>query len=407
MHSHHHHKRKSNKTQPKSVQEEEEYLPHRHYPPVFNKSHINVAFLGDSLMYFNDLPRFVQALGTSLGNCSIYQNSCLRGGASLKGLFHKGNAMQDKFHTPNAIISIQNQTETKQDHTIYDYGACTVTQLLTGVAPLVHEPHPVSIHSQNHDPCFEDPVYAAYADNYFRQIFLGHDTTIDGDTTTTSASTFSWDFAVLNDAVDNPARRQSRQKGLHTLKHDYIPLFQQSKVIPIFLWTHAYHAWEISAQHWAAPSLTDIANATSLTGVGYRAYARLVSSHLPSFQQARIAPAALAFLTVYEENRTMWTQLFNIADHVHSSPAGTFLEGLVVYHTMTGQLPPYSDDVAPGILFQSARMLQHSWEVSNPMVTSDQAKYLYNVAYRVVVQGHIPSTYIHYPMGTVSIERGE
>lgn len=401
------HTKKTHHARKNTLPQGDEYLPRRHYPSLLNETSVNIAFLGDSLMYFNDLPRFVQVLGTNWGNLNhIYQNSCLRGGASLAGLFRKGNAMYDKFHTNQAIIS---NNKTNNNHTMYDYGACTVSQLLTGVAPLVHEPHPVSNHSQNHDPCFEDPLYATYADDYFRRLFFG-----DEDKRTKTASKFEWDFVVLNDAVDNPARRKSRKKALHALQHDYVPIFLQSKVVPVFLWTHAYRAWDISAAHWMAPSLMDIANATSLTGAGYRNYARLVSSHLPPAQKARIAPAALAFLTVYEENRTLWTELFNIADHVHSSPAGTFLEGLVLYHTITGQLPPYhpvdndyDDDMLLHVssLFESARMMQHRWEVPNPMVTPEQAKYLYDVSHRVVVQGHIPSTYIHYPLDVVATER--
>ena len=50
-----------------------------------------IAFLGNSILYFNDCPRLVaQMLGTE-------QDSCLRGGATLTTLWEKGNGMQDKF----------------------------------------------------------------------------------------------------------------------------------------------------------------------------------------------------------------------------------------------------------------------------------------------------------------------
>ena len=48
-----------------------------------------VAFLGNSILYYNDTPRLVEALGSG----SIAQDSCLRGGVTFAQLLRDGNGM--------------------------------------------------------------------------------------------------------------------------------------------------------------------------------------------------------------------------------------------------------------------------------------------------------------------------
>ena len=67
-----------------------------------NRGGVRVAYLGNSIQYFNDCPRFL----TNLSQGAIaQQDSCLRGGASLVTLWTKGNGMQHKFATMNAKIT--------------------------------------------------------------------------------------------------------------------------------------------------------------------------------------------------------------------------------------------------------------------------------------------------------------
>jgi hypothetical protein len=80
---------------------------------------ISIAFIGNSILYFNDCPRLVQhMLQQRFG--TVIQDSCLRGGATLPSLLEKGNGMKDKFQTLPAV---------KADGS-HDIGAATVKDLL-------------------------------------------------------------------------------------------------------------------------------------------------------------------------------------------------------------------------------------------------------------------------------------
>jgi hypothetical protein len=88
-----------------------------------NEEEFRVAFLGNSMLYFNDCPRlFEQMLMTRYVNKKVRQDSCLRGGASLVSLWEKGNGMGTKFATPPAALPNSNE---------YDIGALTVQALLS------------------------------------------------------------------------------------------------------------------------------------------------------------------------------------------------------------------------------------------------------------------------------------
>lgn len=80
---------------------------------------ISVAHLGNSIQYFNDCPRFLEHMLNEKYE-SVHQDSCLRGGANVTGLFGKGNGMKEKFATPNA----------RNTDGTYDVGSMTVSDLL-------------------------------------------------------------------------------------------------------------------------------------------------------------------------------------------------------------------------------------------------------------------------------------
>ena len=76
---------------------------------------IAMAFLGNSMQYKNDCPRLVQQmvvqqaaavliLTSRITTTLVLQDSCLRGGASLPGLWRNGNGMAEKFATPPAAV---------------------------------------------------------------------------------------------------------------------------------------------------------------------------------------------------------------------------------------------------------------------------------------------------------------
>jgi hypothetical protein len=336
------------------------------------------------MFYFNDFPRFFQVLAS--GKHTIYQNSCLQGGGSVPSLWLEGNAMFPQFRTDRAIVATgredANGNTTESDRVIYDYGACTVPQLLTGTDDRLDDPGyavPADTNATNLNPCRADRDYLAYTQDTYPQ-----------------STPSKWDFVLINDMTRNPARLKTRARSLQFLESFYVPLLQRTGAVPVFLWTHAYSTD-------AAVNLTgleDVANFTSLTLVGYTEYAKLLQQHLPASQAPRIAPVGLAFLTVYEENVGIWRTLFH-SDHLHASPSGTFLQGLCIYHTLFGELPDQRAVVRRDMasLWKTARMMQHAWEPPNPFPSRRRAAYLYNVAQRVLVQGHVPAAFINYQNG--------
>eukprot|EP00929_Paragymnodinium_shiwhaense_P106116 TRINITY_DN71262_c0_g1_i1.p1 TRINITY_DN71262_c0_g1~~TRINITY_DN71262_c0_g1_i1.p1 ORF type:complete len:399 (-),score=73.45 TRINITY_DN71262_c0_g1_i1:480-1622(-) len=81
--------------------------------------HLRVAFVGNSYIYFNDVPRLLQALHH--GPDKVETGDCLLGGSSWKSLLKKGNGMEKKFQSPNALLPDGS----------YDIGAPTVQALLS------------------------------------------------------------------------------------------------------------------------------------------------------------------------------------------------------------------------------------------------------------------------------------
>lgn len=274
-----------------------------------------VAFVGNSMFYFNDFPRFF----VELTGGRIWQDSCLHGGASIASLVKEGNGMYPQFQTDNALIEIRSSDPNRS---IYDYGACTVQQLLTGQDDRLDDPgYAISedaVKANHYNPCRVNPEYLRYA--------------------TEHVTRKQWDFVLINDNTRNPARAATRALGLQTLELFHVPWILQSGAIPVFLATHAYHV-DANTSALNMTGLDDIAQFTSLTYAGYRAYSRLLQGLLPPHQQPRIAPVGLAFLLVHEERYDMWLQLFH-SDHLHASPSGTFLQGCIIYHTLFGTLPP-------------------------------------------------------------------
>jgi hypothetical protein len=301
-----------------------------------------VAFIGNSMLYFNDFPRFFIALSAD-SHRSVTQSSCLHGGGSIPSLMLEGNGMYTQFETPAAIIATSSSSDDDDDDqannfTLYDYGACTVPQLLTGRDDRLVDPgysntdEPVMllnnatnttiIVAHNQNPCRADPHYCQYATQYFPH----------------EISTDYWDYIIINDNTRDPARLASRAHSLQFLEAFYVPmLLQQTNAVPIFLWTHAYTIPSSPTRNMTG--LDDVSNFTSLTGVGYRNYVQLLSNHLPAYRQPKIAPVGLAFLLVYEERPDLWIRLFHNADHLHASPSGTYLQGCIVYYALFGQMP--------------------------------------------------------------------
>jgi hypothetical protein len=92
---------------------------------------VHVAMIGNSMMYYNDLPRLLEAMSAqTLGDNTtqrIHQDSCLHGGADFATHLQSGNGMYAKWKTGSARI-----WDHAKNYNLYDWGACTPEQLLLG-----------------------------------------------------------------------------------------------------------------------------------------------------------------------------------------------------------------------------------------------------------------------------------
>lgn len=345
---------------------------------------IRVAFFGNSMQYYNDCPRFLEALSGG----HIQQNSCFHGGATLASILVTGNGMAWKFDTNNSLI--------EGHEGIHDYGTCTVRQLLFGyddrIAEVVENLNyddggddvyayieAGQLYSDGTNACFEDAAYREYLEDYYSY----------------EENKPQWDYIVLNDNTRGPPRYSSRQESLEVLESTYISFFQEAGAIPVFIHTHAY--W---SENRDMGGLKNVSTFTSLTYVGYTQYAELVAASLPESQAPRIAPVGIAYLTVWEEDYNLWDKLIH-SDDVHASPLGTYLQGCVIYYTLFGRMPnkqyALPDDMSS--LWSRARRMQPPQADPNPIPTREEAEYLYRVAERVARFGYRPDSFIAYENG--------
>ena len=79
-----------------------------------------------------------------------------------------------------------------------------------------------NVFTMNLNPCVQDVHYRKYIETYFR------------------AKEPQWDYVMINDNTRDPARLETRQTSLETLKTTYVPWFRETGATPVFLWTHAY-----------------------------------------------------------------------------------------------------------------------------------------------------------------------
>lgn len=193
---------------------------------------VNVAFIGNSMIYYNDLPRLMERLGDG----HISQDSCLHGDADLSTILLWGNGMYQKFKTGTARVGMNDRTQ-------YDFGACTVPQLLFGYdADLETKFENYGAYGDDDASLAETKAYDdffSYYDgsnpcllheNYYT--YLGNKYETEGEPT--------WDYVVMNDNTRSPARSETREESLEILKNYYIPWLQELGCTPIFISTYGY-----------------------------------------------------------------------------------------------------------------------------------------------------------------------
>ena len=268
---------------------------------------IRVAHLGNSIQYYNDCPRLLEhMLRTKFG--TVQQDSCLRGGATIVSLFQEGNGMSKKFATPNAR---------KEDGSgEYDIGSLTVEDLLR------------------------------------------------------STSDKSWDFVVINDHTQSPARDDSKKLSMGALEKHYLPMLHTGTTV-IFLLTAAYRKHVKNSE-----DLGTFEEFTKRLVQGYKEYQQLLDSKQ---QPSKIAPVGLAYQFVKNHvGQDEWERLY-ARDDFHPSPHGTLLEAFVLYCTMVGEVPPiYHRD-----WWNTARYMQPSTMEPLPIPTDTDAAMLRDTACEV------------------------
>jgi lysophospholipase L1-like esterase len=371
---------------------------------------MRVAFLGNSITFVNDLPRFMQALSQQ----TISQDSCLHGSLNFASILTKGNGMYNKWQTVNSKITNVAATSISMDGStesnsapLYDFGACTFTQLLLGYDESLTEYNANGYYTNDGmNPCFQDVNYL----NYLNQKQL---------------SDVAWDYVIFNDQTVQPAVPRRRRRSLRALKRVYAALLKQTSAVPVFLSTYGYDKSlyddedeeedaaedgvdddDDNAQNGNAAnknadiydSLGDIAEFTSRVWYGYQQYAAALGAVLPPDQQPILVPSALAFLAVWEENYNAWLQLF-YEDGFHPSPHGTYLLGCCLYASLYQRMPPRRKrrgtrhhNSTAALFGRARRMHMESMGDDRPFPTDAEADYLTSVAERVVLGGHIPTS---------------
>lgn len=186
------------------------------------------------------------------------------------------------------------------------------------------------------------------------------------------------------------AIQDGRNGTLASLANYYAPLLNISGAIPVIVDTHAFYS-----ENTNMTGLGDIPEFTALIYEGVNEYKKVLASHLPHSRKPIVAPVGLAYLTVWEEKPEVWEALF-VNDMMHASVYGTYLCVCVLYMTLFGHRLPDSEinmpENVPGLFYYSRKLVGKN--IAFP--TAEEASYLLNVATRVALKGHVPSSFKKY-----------
>lgn len=321
---------------------------------------LSVAFIGNSYLFINDIPRIMEALSED----HIYQESVIHSsGGSLNNLLLTGNGMYPRWKTDEAILDSY-VNENGNNVTIYDYGLCTVAQILEGKDDILsYGNEDGAYYNDGKNPCIRNQNYFYYVQDKL------------------DSSSFVWDYVVLVDQTKRMAVEEARQQSIYALSKAYGPLIEATGAIPVIVDTHAF--WSDSTN---MTGLVDIPTFQALIYDGVLDYVEALANVLPDWQTPVVAPVGLAFLVVYEENYNLWRKLF-IDDDIHSSVYGSYLFSCVLYATLYGHLPRQTINSQTETIFAKSRLLVGQ-DIEYP--SADEAYYLWLVAKRVALDGYIP-----------------
>jgi hypothetical protein len=294
----------------------------------------------------------------ALSKGKIKQDSCIHPSGTLVSIIQSGSGVYGHWGTPNALVTYSNYSD------IYDYGSCTVTQLILGEDDnLTYGDSNGLYYDDGRNPCFEDYRYL----RYLRQ---------------ERTRMASFDFVVLADMTKIMAFQYTRNRTIGALLEYYIPLLLESGARPIIVETHAF--WSNQTNMTGLESLPTF---LSMVHEGARQYAAILRENLPDEQEPIIAKIGIAYLTVYKENKDLYVKLF-YKDSVHASLYGSFLLGCVLHCAIYGNAPSNSVSSHVKDYFRNARQLQ-----GTEYPSKREASYLLKVADRVMLHGYVPMFY--------------
>ena len=319
-----------------------------------------VAFAGSSYLFVNDIPRLMEVISDG----QVVQDSCLHAGGSLAALVMTGNGMYYRWRTNEALIQVNDDEFAK----IYDYGACSVHMLIAGYDKYIEYGNKnKAYYNDGSNPCLVDQYYIQYVTNKY------------------SSYPPKWDYVVLADQSKRIASVEARNDTIDALISVYAPLLIKAGAVPLIVDTHAF--WSGSGN---MTGLSDIPTFTELIYDGVVAYADALSEVLPAEQAPVIVPVGLAYLTVWEENITAWKTLF-LSDQVHASFHGSYFFAVILYTALFGHLPQKQVAIPEHMEYLFGYSRKNLGGNSYP--SDEEAQYLLNVAKRVVLNGHVPSSF--------------
>jgi hypothetical protein len=280
---------------------------------------VAIAFAGNSMQYFNDCPRLVQQMiEEKLADATVYQDSCLRGGATLSSLWKYGNGMAQKFSSEAALIQIDARGDSETNVEKYDIGANTVDELLS--------------------------------------------------------SRERWDFFVLNDHTQSPARNDTMVQTETALRESYAPSILQHNVgTTILIQTPAYRKPGLKESE----DLGNFHEMTDLVAKGLLSYKETLEKE--GIDDCRIAPVGEAYRYLHDNNKDLWEKLYS-HDDFHPSPYGTWLQACVIFCTCFRDSQEPVPPIYNSEWWEVSRIMQPRNEEPLPRPTEEEAMELRAVA---------------------------
>jgi len=218
---------------------------------TYTNTSSRVAYVGNSIIYFNDTPNVVDRCS----DVDQIHSCCMRGGGSLCSLIEMGSNMKKVFKDGS------------------DYGPDRLEGLLV----------------ENNGDVGEN-----------------------------------WDFVVMNDFTQSPARKETRFATLNILSKYYAPKLSKSTVILLETWGYVEEGVNASEDLGTFEEFQD-----DLVQ-GYKAYKKLLEK---CNVQCRVAKVGSVFKRVKELDEDLWKRLYFV-DKYHPSPLGTYLSSCVIHKTM-------------------------------------------------------------------------